>query len=177
MSNSLSLYHLSNEYQTLFSQLYDYETGEINQEVEEKVNSLLPALESKCIAVANWIKKLEAEQREIEFMKKEIQEREAAYTKEVNAWQDYLKFNMEKNGLTKVACPYFTLQIKKNRHSTEIYNEFEIPAKFMKTKEVMKVEIRPDKEAIKEEVLRTGIQIPGARVEQKTKLEMLVNKI
>jgi hypothetical protein len=34
-----------------------------------------------------------------------------------------------------------------------------------------------DKTAIKEEVLRTGIQIPGAKVQQKVKLEILVDKI
>lgn len=177
MSNSLSLYHLTKEYENLFAQLYDPDTGEINQEVEEKVNSLLPTIEAKCISVANYIKKLESDKREIEFLEQEIQKRKTAYTEEVKHWQEYLKKNMQYHGLTKVSCPYFTLNIKKNRHSTDIYDEFQIPTKFMIAKETIKVEVKPDKEAIKEEVLRTGVQVPGAHVEQKSKLEMLLNKI
>lgn len=177
MSNGLSLYHLSEEYKTLFGQLYDPATGEIDEKIEAQVNALLPTLENKCIAVANWIKKLESEKREIEFFKEEIQKREDAYTKELENWQEYLKLNMEKNRITKVSCPYFTLQIKKNPYSTEIYDEFQLPSQYMKTKEVIKIEIKPDKNAIKDEVLRTGIQIPGATVMQKTKLEISINKI
>lgn len=176
MSN-ISLYHLSEEYKHLLSQLYDAETGEVDQVVEARVSALLPNLEAKCIAVATWIKKLEAEKREIEYIKKELLDREATYNKEVLKYQEYLISNMEKNGISKVSCPYFTVQLKKNRHSTEIYDEFQIPAKFMRTREITKVEVKPDKEAIKEEVLRTGIQIPGAQVEQKTKLEICINKI
>jgi hypothetical protein len=177
MSNSLSLYHLSEQYETLFNQLYDHETGEVNQEIEAQVNALLPQLEAKCIAVGNWIKKLESEKREIEFMKDEIQKREEAYSKAVTKWQDYLKTNMEKNNMTKISCPYFTLKIKKNPLSTDIYDEFQLPSKFMRTKEIVKVEMKPDKEAIKAEVLKTGVQVPGAIVAHKTKLEMSISSL
>jgi len=177
MNKELSLYHLTEEYQTLLSQLYDYETGEVNKEIEAKVNALIPEVETKCIAVAHWIKKLEAERREIEYIKSEIQLREEAYNKEVSKWQEYLKYNMEKQQITNISCPYFTLKIKKNPYSTTIIDEFQLPSKFIRTKEIIKVETKPDKEAIKEEVLRTGKQISGALVEQKTKLEISVNKI
>ena len=177
MNKELSLYHLTEEYQNLLSKLYDYETGEVNQEVEAQVNALLPQVEAKCIAVAHWIKKLEAERREIEFIKSEIQLREEAYNKEVSRWQEYLKYNMEKQQITNISCPYFTLKIKKNPYSTTILDEFQLPSRFIKTREIIKVETKPDKEAIKEEVLKTGKQVPGAHVEQKTKLEISVNKI
>lgn len=177
MNKELSLYHISQEYQALLSQLYDLETGEVNESVEAQVNALLPAVEAKCIAVVHWIKKLESEKREIEFMKTEIQKREEAYNKEIDHYQEYVKKNMEFNGFTKVSCPYFTINIKKNRHSTDVFDEFQVPSRFLKTREIVKVETKPDKEAIKEEVLRTGIQVPGAKVEQKTKLEILINKI
>lgn len=177
MSSNLSLYHISQQYQALFSQLYDPETGEVNEKVEAQVNELLPAIENKCINVANWIKKLEAEKREIEFMEQEIQKRKEAYTEEITHWQDYLKREMQFNNLTKIACPYFTLRIKTNPYSTDIVDEFQIPAKFIKTREVIKVESKPDKEAIKSEFLATGIQVPGTSVQQKTKLEIAIIKI
>jgi Gp157 protein len=177
MSNSLSLYHLSKQYQALFAELYNHETGEVNEEIEVKVNELLPAIETKCINVANWIRKLEAEKREVEFLEQEIQKRKAAYTEEINHWQEYLKKEMQFNKLTFINCPYFTLKVKTNPYSTDIVDEFQIPAKFMKVKEIKRIETKPDKEAIKEEVLRTGIQVPGAHVAQKTKLEISINKL
>jgi hypothetical protein len=177
MSNSLSLYNLNEQYQALFSQLYDRETGEVDEKIEAQVNELLPTIEKKCINVANWIKKLEAEKREIEYLETEIQKRKEAYTGQIDRWQDYLKINMERSGLKSISCPYFTLRIKTNPYSTEVFDEFQVPGRFMKVREVKRIESKPDKEAIKKEVLETGVQVPGARVEQKTKLEISINKI
>jgi hypothetical protein len=69
------------------------------------------------------------------------------------------------------------LKIKNNPYSTNIVDENKIPERFMRTRIIEKKEIKPDKNAIKEEVLKTGIQIEGAIVEQKTKLEILTDKI
>jgi hypothetical protein len=177
MNNAISLYKIADHYKNLYDQLYNFDTGEVNHEVEAQLDALLPNLENKCVAVAQWIKKLEAEQRELLHMKNEIKEREEAYNKQIASMQDYLKFNMEKNNINKITCPYFTLSIKKNPYSTEILDEFKIPAEYMQTKEVVRVEVKPDKTAIKEEVLKTGVQVPGAYVSQKTKLEICIDKI
>ncbi len=80
-------------------------------------------------------------------------------------------------GITEVKCPYFTLRIKNNPYSTDIVSEKDIPEKYMKSREVIKMEVKPDKNLIKEDVLKTGIQVPGAYVAQKTKLEILTDKI
>lgn len=177
MLNQLSLYKLGNEYQQLFSQLYDHETGEINEAVDAQLSALQPVTEKKCIAIGAYIKDLESEKREIEFLKAEIAKREAAYTKEIGKWHTYLQSNMERCGITVVKSPYFTVKLKKNPYSTDIYDEDQIPEKYMKTREIVKVEVKPDKNAIKEEVLKTGVQIPGASVQQKTKLEILTDKL
>jgi len=161
----------------LLSQLYNPETGEVDQKIEEQINALLPSIEAKCIAVAKWIKKLQIEQLEIEQLKQDIAAREEAYNKEVEKTQVYLKKEMEKNGLSKISCPYFTLSIRKNPYSTDIIDEFEIPASFINIKEVVKVESRPDKEAIKKHVMVTGNQVPGAYVSQKTKLVIALDQI
>lgn len=175
--NNISLYHLTEQHQQLLSQLYNVETGEIDEKIEAQINALLPTIQDKCIAVAKWIKKLQIEQNEIEQLKKDLAVREAAYNKELEDTQDYLKRQMEKSGLSKISCPYFTLLIKKNRHSTDILNEFDIPAEFMRIKEPVMPPPKPDREAIKEYVLRTGEQVPGAYVSQKTKLVISLDKI
>ncbi len=174
---SLSLYNLGTEHQILFNNLYDHETGEINEEVDAQLGALTATVEKKCTAIGSWIKKIESEKREIEFLKNEILSREKAFDKEINKWQSYLKNNMERCGMTEVKCPYFTIKLKKNPFSTEIYDESLLPEKFMKTREIVKIEVKADKNAIKDEVLKTGVQIPGATVQQNLKLEIITDKL
>lgn len=174
---SVSLYQLSSEYQSLIPQLYDYETGEINMEVQAQIDALSDTAENKCIAIASWIKKMESDKQQIVFMKEEILKREAAYDKEINKRLDYLKTNMEGCGITEVKCAYFTLRIKKNPYSTDISDASKIPEQFIRTKKIVKTEKTPDKNAIKEEFVKTGVQVPGAFVQKKTKLEILTDKI
>jgi len=45
------------------------------------------------------------------------------------------------------------------------------------TKEIVRITTIPDKNSIKEEVEKTGIQVPGTLVEQKTRLEIVVDEI
>jgi hypothetical protein len=176
-SQSLSLYHLGKEYQSLLSQLYDPETGEVNEQIDAELTALSPTIDNKCIAVASWIESMRSEKASIEFMKQQILKREAAYDKEINKALTYLDNNMKKFGIKEIKCPYFTIKIKTNPYSTDIEDESQIPERFMRTRVIEKTEIKPDKNAIKEEVLKTGVQIPGALVQQKTKLEILTDKI
>lgn len=176
-NQNVSLYKIGSEYQQLFSQLYDHETGEVNEEVDAQLSALADTAEKKCIAVASWAKKMEAEKKEIEFMKEQILRREAAYEKEINKVYDYLESNMNRCNIKEIKCAAFTIRRKLNPYSTEIINKELLPEKFIKKTEKVVVTESADKNAIKEEVLRTGIQVPGAIVQQKTKLEILVDKI
>lgn len=177
LDKELSLYHLGAKFQELLSQLSDPETGEVNVEKEAELNALFPSVEKKCIGVVQWIKKLEADQRELSFLKRELEQRQAAYDKEISRKEDYLITNMQRCQITEINCPQFTIKLRKNQPSTDIINLDDIPARFLKTKEVVKTETKPDKNAIKEEVLQTGIQVPGASVQQKLRIEISVDKL
>jgi len=176
-SKNLSLWKLTNEHQKLLSELYDYETGEVNEIVQAKLDLLEPDINKKCIAVSGYIRKIESEQRELESLLIEVESRMKAYEKEREKYRNYLQSNMEKQGINKIECPYFTVRIKKNPYFTDIINEELIPHEFMREREIVRVEVKPDKNAIKEEVLRTGEQVPGAYVSQKNKLEITTSKI
>ena len=158
--NNLSLWQLTNEHQKLISELYDMETGEVNEIIQAKIDALEPTIEKKCVAVSKYINHLESECNELDSLYERIQERKSAYAKEIDRYKKYLETNMEKNGVKKITCPYFTINLRKNPYSTDIIAEDLIPNEFMRTKEIVKVETRPDKNAIKEEVLRTGEQVP-----------------
>lgn len=175
MSNaSLSLYNLGNQYQDLLNKLYDHETGEIDQDVENELNQLAPSIEKKCVAVGTWLRKIEADKRELEFVKNEIKNREESLKKEIEKWEKYLKSNMERCKITEVRCPYFTIKLKQNPYSTEIVDEALVPEKYIRKRTIIKTEVKVDKNAIKEEVLKTGVQIEGALVAKKTKLEISI---
>lgn len=174
---NISLWQIKTEYQSLLSQLYDHETGEVNMEVDAQISALSDSAENKCIAIASWIKNMESEKKQIEYMKEEILRREAAYEKEIDKRLEYLKSNMEGCKITEIKCPYFTLRIKKNPYSTDILDQKLVPQKFIRKTEKVVVNESADKNAIKEEVLKTGVQVPGASVHQKTKLQILTDEI
>ena len=177
VQRKLSFWEIKNEYQGLLSQLYDHETGEVNEEVDAQLSAISVTAENKCIAVASWIKNLESEKKQIDFMKEEVLKREAAYQKEIDKSTDYLKKNMEGCGIREIKCPYFTLRLKENPWSTDVFDESQLPERFMRSREIVRIETKPDKTAIKEEVLKTGVQIPGASVSRRTKLEILTDKL
>lgn len=174
---TISLYEIGSEYQKLLPELYDNETGEINMEIQAQIDALEESGEKKCIAVSSYIKKLEAEECEIKYMKQQILERESAYHKEIDRMHSYLKSNMLRCGISVVKSKLFTIKLKTNPYSTDIDDEEQIPERFMRTREIIKIERKPDKNAIKDEVLKTGIQVPGALVAQKLKLEIVTDKL
>ena len=58
----VSLWKLTNDHQKLLNELYDHETGEVNEIVQAKLDALEPDIEKKCIAVSQWIRKMESEE-------------------------------------------------------------------------------------------------------------------
>jgi hypothetical protein len=175
--SSNSLYKLSSEYQQLMAKLFDPATGEIDPVVDAEITALAPTVESKAIAVASYIRSMEDEKRNIEILREELMERQAAYDNRIASQQKYLQTCMEMASVTEVTCPYFTIRLKKNQHSTDITSESAIPAEFFNERTVTKTERKPDRNRIKEHVLKTGYQIPGATVLQKTKLEITTDRI
>ena len=120
---------------------------------------------------------MESERKQIDEMQRELFDRAAAYEREIERKQNYLLENMMRCKIKEISCPYFTLRVKTNPYSTDVYDEKLIPENFMRTRLITKAEIKPDKEAIKKYVLKTNEQVPGATVLQKTKLQILIDKI
>lgn len=172
-----SLWEIKSEYMKLVSSLYNQETGEVDEQVDKQLTELAGNAENKCIAIMSWVKSLESEKKQIEFMKQEILDREQAYNNEITRQLKYIERNMLDMGIKEIASPYFKLQIVTDPYSTDVHDESQLPEKFMRTKEIVKTERKPDKIAIKAEVLKTGVQVPGATVAQKKKLKIVMDKI
>lgn len=116
--------------------------GEIKIKAENIVHVLLNS-DTDITALDVEIKRLQARKKAIENGKSRL--------------KDYLRFNMEATGISKIACPLFSISLGKGRDIVSIDDEEQLPAGCVKTK----VTSAPDKATILA-YLKEGIHIPGA---------------
>jgi hypothetical protein len=163
----MNLYKISHEYQEVLNKTFDPETGEVNENAIALLELVEKDVKKKGIAVASYIKNLEAERNAIEEAKKEMALREKRLDDRASYLTDYLKSNMERCGMSEISCPYFVVKIKKCPVSVDVLNEEEIPSDYKKTKSVVSL----DKVKLKEEML-AGVIVPGASLKQNLRLEI-----
>lgn len=155
----MRLYEIADKYQFLLNDLYDYETGVVNETTLARLNELTDSMEDKAINITMLFKDLEASADAIEKERQAMQKREKALKNQIQSLKDYLRSNMERCEIKKIECPQFVIALQKNPCSVEITNEDEIP------EEYTKVSIDLDIAKIKDE-LKNGVVIPGARLVQ-----------
>lgn len=162
----MKLYEIAKEYEQTLNELYD-EEGNVNQEALVKLDNTEVAMEKKAIAVACFIKNMEAEKTAIEEAKKAMAEREKRCKKRIDELEGYLLHNMERCGIDKVSCAYFEIKLKKCPPSVDVFNEEAVPSEYMRTK----TELLPDKIKMKEEMM-VGVIIPGVSLKTNLRLEI-----
>lgn len=156
----MNLYQISQEYQEILDDLYDDE-GVVNEQALIKLEKNELAMEKKVIAVASYIKNLEAEREAIKAAKQAMAEREKRNKKREDELTGYLLANMEKRGMTKISCPYFSIKLKKCPPSVGVTNEDLVPDNYRRTK----VEVSLDKMKMLQE-MKVGVIIPGVCLQQ-----------
>ena len=162
---SIQLYKIADQYEHLLSQLYDPDTGEINQEIAAQLEITKDEGNEKVISVAAHLKNVDAERKAVEEAKKEIAARESRLEREVDFLHFYIKSNMERCGISEIKCPYFVVKIRKNRSAVDDYDPSAIPEEYKRTT----IDVKTDKNKIREQ-LEAGVIIPGARLKQSTSL-------
>ena len=163
----MNLFEISNEYQAVLSETFDHETGEVNETSLAKLDELTEKIEDKGVAVASFIKNLDAERKAVEDAKKAMAEREKSLERRAEWLTNYLQTNMERCGINEIKSPYFIVKIKKCPLSVDIQDEKLLPNDYKKVKEITTI----DKLKIKDELL-CGVIIPGARLKQNNRLEI-----
>ncbi len=155
----MRLYEIADKYQFLLNDLYDHETGVVNETALARLNELSDSMEDKAVNITRLFKELEASAEAIEKERKAMQAREKALKNQITSLKDYLRSNMERCEIKKIECPQFVITLQKNPCSVEITDEKLIPSEYEK----VKVEL--DVAKIKDE-LKNGVVIPGARLVQ-----------
>lgn len=163
----MKLFEIANEYQNILEKTFNEETGEINVDAMAKLEVIKDDIEKKGIAIASFIKNIDAERKAIEEAKKAMAERENRLEKRASYLTSYLQSNMERCEIKEISCPFFVIKLKKCPIAIDILNEDEIPDAYKKRKELITV----DKMKIKDELLK-GAVIPGAALKQNTRLEI-----
>jgi len=162
----MKLYEISDQYQNILNNIHnsiDQETGEINETALSLLDEVKTEFREKGIAVASYIKNLEADRKAIEAARKAMAEREQRIRNEIEWLNNYLNSNMQKCGITEISCPYFVVKLKKCPVSVSLDCEMLISDEY-----VRKVtNISYDKMKIKEKLL-AGIEVPGASLKQNT---------
>jgi len=162
----MQLYKITNEYENVFNQVD--ENGEITTDMIETLDALQQDFENKAVCVATYIKNLEAEEAAITQAMDDMKTRKARLTKQVVSLSDYLQFNMQKLAIKEIkSSPYFKIRIKQCPASVDIISEDFIPAEFWREKVTTTI----DKVRLKE-VLNEGIEVAGACITRRLKLEI-----
>jgi Siphovirus Gp157 len=154
-----TLYEIGEQYKFLLEDLYDHETGEVNEAVYNQLTALTDTAENKCINVTRVYKEFKKEYEAISEERQRMQAREKAFKNKIDNLKSYLLENMEKCKISKIECPQFVIGLQKNPCSVDIYNDDEIPMDYKKAK------VENDITKIKDD-LKNGVIIPGARLVQ-----------
>jgi hypothetical protein len=162
----MQLFQIANEFQQIFNSVD--ENGELDEQALVKLDAMETAIEEKAIALACYIKNVDAERKAIEDAKKAMAEREKRLDKRVESLTNYLQTNMERCGISEITrSPFFTIKLKKCPLSVDIFDESALPDDYKSRKEVVTI----DKMKIKTEI-NMGVIIPGAQLKQNLRLEI-----
>jgi hypothetical protein len=89
-------------------------------------------------------------------------------TKQTQSLSEYLQYNLQKLSIVEIkSCPYFKIRIKQCPASVDIFDEKAIPPEYWREKVTTSI----DKIRLKE-VLNEGVEVPGASIQRKLKLEI-----
>ena len=162
----MKLYEITNELQMVFNDVG--EDGEITSEMMENLDCLQQDFENKAVAVASYIKNLEAEEAAIAEAIKDMAARKSRLTKQVQGLTEYLQYNLQKLSINEIkSSPFFKIRLKQCPVSVDVFDEKQIPGEFIREKVTTSV----DKIMLKE-VLSEGVEVPGATLQRKIKLEI-----
>jgi hypothetical protein len=165
MANSPALYQLSDQYLHDLEALHDSDLPDVV--VQDTLAGLAGELEDKATAVAMFARNLEAAAEAIKLAEGKMAERRRAMERRADAIRKYLKDNMERTGISRIECPYFTLKIARNPPAVVVDDAHAIPADFWVQPPPPPVQL--DKKQVAA-TIKAGAQVPGAHLEQGTRL-------
>lgn len=159
-----ALYEIAETYRNALETLGDLELPD--QVIQDTLEGLQGDLQAKGTNVAAFYLHLESMSKAIKEAEDRMAHRRKVLENRANNIMEYLKRCMETAGISKIECPYFKLQIKKN--PPKIILDGYVPTEFMRTPTPPPPQ--PDKKAIAE--LLKEKTVDWAHQEQSTRLDI-----
>lgn len=167
---SLSLYALSAQVEQILNDpdAIDPETGELSNELVEA----LAMTKDKGASVCAFILNQDAVIAAIEAHEQQVAKRKAALVNKQLKLRQYLAQSMKRSSISEIKASDGTFVAKlyiDRDSSVEIFDEKQIPAKFMKVPKT------PDPKPSKTDIakaIKAGAEVPGARIVKSDRLEI-----
>jgi hypothetical protein len=162
-----ALYQLTHQLREL-ERLAD--EGEVPAEVlADTVEGLTGEIEIKAQNIAQFVGNLESSTAAIDQAIAEMKARRDRIQRQADWLRGYLFVQMQASGITRIACPYFTLSIKKNPPKVVITDPGKVPA------DLYVYPVAPDPYPNKAAIaakLKAGEAVDGAHLEQGERLDI-----
>lgn len=168
--NNIKLYELTEQYRSL--EILGASEDLPAEVIRDTLDALEGDVKAKSVNVGLFIRNLESTAEAIEEAAKAMKERADRAKKRAESLKDYLLFNMQACGITKIESEYFTLNVRNNPASVVIDDANQIPHEYLK--QALPPPPPPptiDKKKISDD-LKEGVYIPGVHLEQKQRLEI-----
>lgn len=163
-----TLYELSAQYQAALEAVEYNEVGEISIESIAALEAIEGSLDEKLINYACMSKNTSVDADKIKEAIEGMRKKEKRLRAKSEFFTGRIKMEMEQLGKQKIdSSPYFDISIKKNPPKLEIYDRTAIPESYDVTETITSI----DEAAIKQ-ALKNGVEIPGAKLKQETRLEI-----
>jgi len=166
-----ALYVLTNQYLELAEKLAegDFDAQTVADTIE--ASGISDELAVKAQGIEFVARGAEAHNMAIDAEIARLQALKTQRSKVAAGLRAYLLDNMQRAGIEKIECPLFSISIRKNPPSVEIYDQLSIPDKFMVTPEPKPPVAAPDKVAIKK-AITAGEEVMGAKLVQGVRLNI-----
>ena len=150
----MNLYELSLSFQEVQNMDLDPEV------MKDTLDSIEDAIENKAENIAKLIRNLESDVSAYKEEEDRLKTKRQSAENKVKWLKTYLEDNMKLTGKTKFKSGMFNFAIQKNPASVNIVDEKAIPEEFL-----IQQPPKVDKTSLKE-ILKRGIEVPGAELKQ-----------
>ena len=158
-----SLYHISEEALSIISEL---ESGEVTEDLEQRLSINKSDLQNKAVNYAYVIKQYENNNEAIDKEIARLKDLKLSNEITKERLKETIKSAMNLYGIEKVETPTIKLSFRASK-SVEVINASQLPDKFKKRSEVVKI----DKTAIKK-AIESGEEVDGAIINENKNLQI-----
>lgn len=167
-----SLYNIAAEHRQMVDRMmsiYDADQESDAGVIADTIEAESYPLETKAQSIGYVIKNMEALVAAIKSAEQDMASRRKKVERRIEHLRDYMLTCLGVAGVHKIDGPHFTIAVRNNPPSVDIFNEALLPKEFV-TQSPAPPPV-PNKAAIRD-AIKAGVDVPGATLVQSKRLEI-----